>query len=472
MRSAIACVVLVTCACLFQASLATHADKAEHEGKIRNLKLQSSPGQKEQEAAAVYVRADKHRIPEKGSPLDLVAAPVLNKAEISATEEELATKLRKMKELIYGIHSGVDKSSRLRATSMKHKFNKLSSVIAALAEQKDSLFRENVKLRREMKSTVERLQRVETQLKLEAKRADDNDVKRWFEAKSVEIADFLHSNGLQNYADPKFSPVVAGLVTYSLVLLPLMAASGYVTRHIKALSLLHALKAINIFEVGYVGISLLSMPLLLTMDPFHALRHISDINFIFLQIVLACLFWASTCILVAESIRSRAPGVRRNLIIELILRLGLALDYGRRVWAPVVERADEAVIVKPEHYVGYAVATLLAHRLTSNAGWWAAARGAPPHGREIPVSAVAPVVQWGNGALYSGVYDEAALVDTEASTPGFKDSALACGSSAGFSSKERQGAPKTTVVVNGNALATMQRILPRVAMLPGEEHAD
>jgi hypothetical protein len=207
-------------------------------------------------------------VPAKGSPLEIIAAPVPNRAEIASMDRDLAKKLSKMKELISGIHQGVDKSSKLRATSMKHKFNKLSAVIATLAGQKDALFQENVKLRREMRATVERLVRVESELKREARRADDNDLKRWFDVKAGEIAEFLHSSGLQNYEDPQFSPLVAGLVTYGLVLLPLLMASGYVTRHIKSLSLLHALMAINLFEVGYTGTTIVSMPLLGTLDPW------------------------------------------------------------------------------------------------------------------------------------------------------------------------------------------------------------
>jgi hypothetical protein len=327
------------------------------------------------------------RVPEKGSPLDLAAAPVPNREEISATDAELAAKLHKMKELISGIHSGVDKSSRLRATSMGHKFNKLSTIIAALAKEKDGLFRENVQLRREMKATVQRLQRVETQLQAEAKRADDNDVRRWFEAKSGEITEFLHSNGLQHYEDPKFSPVMAGLVTYGLVLVPLMLASGYITRNIKFLSLLHVLTAVNIFETGYVAATILSMPLLLTLDPFHALRHISDMNFIFLQLVLAALFWAAAAILVITTLRTHTqPASRRALAAQLLLRAALACDYGLRVWAPVVDRSDAAVLVPPAAYAAYAAAVVGALLLTGRAR---AACGPGP--REVARSAAVPV---------------------------------------------------------------------------------
>lgn len=133
--------------------------------------------------------------PAKGSPLDVVAAPLPNKAEMLEMERDLAHKLNKMKELISGIHSGVDQSSKMRANAMKHKFNRLSNVIATLAGQKESLYKENVKLRKEMKSTVQKLLHVTAQLKQEAKRANDNDVKRWFDMKAGEITKFLHSNG-------------------------------------------------------------------------------------------------------------------------------------------------------------------------------------------------------------------------------------------------------------------------------------
>lgn len=452
MRSASACAALATCACVFGVSLALAGD---HQVELEHVsRKDSSPPR------AGVIRAGRVRHIEKGSPLDVAAHPVPNRAEISATDAELTRKLKKMKELIYGIHSGVDKSSRLRATSMKQKFNKLSTVIATLADQKDSLYRENVKMRKEMKSTVERLQRVEMQLKVEAKRADDNDVKRWFEAKSGEIADYLHSNGLQNYADPKFSPIVAGLVIYGLVLFPLMAASGYVLRHVKSLSLVHALKAISIFEVGYVTISLLSMPLLVTLDPFHAMRHISEINFVFLQIVLAGLFWTSACILSAETMRTRAPGVRRNLILQLSVRLGLAYDYGQRVWTPVIERSDDALFVSPAGYAGYALAVIVTYRLTANAVWWAAAAGSTLQARELN-RAAPPVLQWG-GPSSSGAEGMASRGDEEAPAPGPDMTRLAT------EPMMRSASAKPTMSASADALATMQQLLPRT----NGQHAD
>lgn len=444
MRFLTACAALTTCACFFGVTVAGTLDQAGGQGERKD---NAPPRQG-------VVRAGRVRHIEKGSPLDIAANPVPNREEIHATDADLTKKLKKMKELIYGIHSGVDKSSRLRATSMKQKFNKLSAVIAALAEQKDALYRENVKMRKEMKSTVERLQRVEMQLKIEAKRADDNDVKRWFEAKSSEISEYLHSNGLQHYADPKFSPIVAGLVIYGLVLFPLMTASGYVMRHVKSLSLVHALKAISIFEVGYVAISLLSMPLLMTLDPFHAMRHISEINFVFLQIVLACFFWTSACILSAETMRTQAPGVRKNLILQLIVRIGLAYDYGQRVWAPVIERSDDALFVSPARYAGYTFAVLVTYRLTSSAVWWTAAARSTLQARDLN-STAPPVVQWGGSSMGRGSHH-----DEEAPAPG--PGIVRMGSD------PSTGPSKASMSVPAEALASVQRLLPSTT----GQHAD
>lgn len=444
MRFITACAAVTTCACFLGVTVAGALHQAVEEAQ-RKGNSPPRPG---------VVRAGRVRHVEKGSPLDVAANPVPNREEIHATDVDLTKKLKKMKELIYGIHSGVDKSSRLRATSMKQKFNKLSAVIAALAEQKDALYRENVKMRKEMKSTVERLQRVEMQLKIEAKRADDNDVKRWFEAKSSEISEYLHSNGLQNYADPKFSPIVAGLVIYGLVLFPLMAASGYIMRHIKSLSLVHALKAISIFEVGYVAISLLSMLLLVTLDPFHAMRHISEINFVFLQILLACFFWTSACILSIETMRTRAPGVRTKLIFQLIVRLGLAYDYGQRVWAPVVERSDDALFVSPARYAGYTLAVFLTYRLTSSAVWWTEAARSTLQARDLNTEAP-PVLQWGGSSA-----GRLSRQDEEAPAPGPGMVRI---------SPDASTVPaKASMSVPAEALASVQRLLPSTT----GQHAD
>lgn len=160
---------------------------------------------------------------------------------------------------------------------------------------------------------------------------------------------------------------MAGVATYGIVLGPLTMSSAFVTSSLKSFSLLHALQAINIFECGYVVCSIIAMLLLLTTNPWHAMRAISEINFTFVQLSIACMFWSSAMILVMSSIRTRNAGIRRNLLFELVVRCAVAADYGKRVWIPIVERLDEPVKVPLQAYVGYFCAVWLCHRLTSNA---------------------------------------------------------------------------------------------------------
>lgn len=212
--------------------------------------------------------AGANMAPEKGSPLDMATEQLQDKMDLSQADKDLQGKLVKMKELISGIHSGVDKASNIRALSMKLKFNKLSTIITELSKEKNRIYETNVKLRGELRNSVQRLQHLETALKIEAKRANDNDVKLWFDTKSDEIKTFLNSAGVQNYLDPKFNPIMASVAMYGLILLPLLLASAYLTSNLMNMTLLHTLYSINVFEVSYMTFSIGSMVLLLTGDPW------------------------------------------------------------------------------------------------------------------------------------------------------------------------------------------------------------
>jgi hypothetical protein len=293
----------------------------------------------------------------------------LSKADMSSMDAEVTQKLDAMHKLLEGIHNGVGKSSRLRASAMREKFDKLTSIINGLRTQKDLLYSQNLKLKKEMGATVTKLELVERQLKAEALRANDNDYRLWLATKAGEITSFLNKNGLQTYTDKRFNPMMAGIVTYSIALIPLAMATIYLLKSAKSFSLLTVLMACNLFEIGYVCVSIASMVLLLTADPWHALWRISESVFVFLNVVLASIFWPSLLIIVTDLVRTPSAAVRRNLLPEFILRGIVAIDYGRKVWVATIEMNGEQPHTPPASYALYLVGTLVCRRLTSNALW-------------------------------------------------------------------------------------------------------
>jgi hypothetical protein len=128
---------------------------------------------------------------------------------------------------------------------------------------------------------------------------------------------------------------MAGIVTYAIAFIPLAMATAFLLKSAKTLTLLHVLMACNLFEIGYVSVSIISMLVLLTADPWHALWHISESVFVFLNVFLAILFWPSLMVAIVELLRTANSGVRRNLLPEIILRGFVAVQYGSNVWVSV-----------------------------------------------------------------------------------------------------------------------------------------
>jgi hypothetical protein len=301
------------------------------------------------------------------SPIAMLKSEGLDRADIASTEKELTTKLKAMQGLINGIHNGVDRASKLRADAVKSKFQKLTSVIVSLDQQKSTLFFENGKLKKEMQSLVSKLQSVEQRLKIEAKKAADKSLKAWFNGRADEITSFLEGSGLQHYNDKNFSPLTAGIVTYGIVFTPLLLMCVHISQNIKRLSTLNILLSINLFEVGYMAATICSMLLLLTTDPWHGIQHISRLNFVFIQIVIGALFWCSAVLIGVDLLRDRNRSKFFLLGFELAVRLGIASDYVSRVWLPVVERHDDPLSVPAHSYVVYFATSMLCAALTSRA---------------------------------------------------------------------------------------------------------
>lgn len=292
-------------------------------------------------------------------------AVVPSKTDLAKIDDDVSKKLKAMQDLLHGIHSGVDRSMRARARAMESKISKLTVVIAELSKQKDSLYKQNSKMKTEIRSTMKKLETVEAQLKLEAKRAHDNDLRTWLNEKAGEISQILTNSGLQNFKDPNFSPLVAGAVTYGVVLLPMVVGSGFVAKHVKHLSPTHALMAIHLFEGSFCFTTALSTVLLVTADPWRGMQHISSANFAFLQILVAGLYWTSITLTVVVLFQVTAARHRAVIVLQIALRATLGYYYGQKVWIDAVQKNSEEFHVIPSTYVLISLGVLLSYLLTS-----------------------------------------------------------------------------------------------------------
>lgn len=297
--------------------------------------------------------------------------PSLTKKDLLSTDKEVSDKLNQLhkvidslQETVKGLNAGYDQHARENADKMKQKFDKLTNVITKLGKENTRLYNENKQLKQRKTALVDKIAELEVELKKRAEEAKNAGAEAWLRNTAQELKEFLEESGLEHFASPQFSPFIAGIVSNGVIIIPLTITALFLVRNVKQLTVLRIVMALNLFDVGFV-LSMLASCILLLGDSFEGLKHISEVNFMFIQLVLAALFWVTCAFLVAAIAQNRKSIAWRYACLELIIRGLVGMDYSRRVWSPVMDREDVTIALPPINYFLYLCASFASLKLTA-----------------------------------------------------------------------------------------------------------
>ncbi|KAI0563611.1 hypothetical protein FGB62_37g131 [Gracilaria domingensis] len=301
----------------------------------------------------------------------------LSTDELRRTDSDVTSKLHQLHKTIEALQEtlknrddGYDFHSKHNANQMKIRFDKLSAVISRLTTHNSKLYLENKGLRQEKTALVNKIAKLESDLDKLATETKNAGVQAWMRNTATDLRSFLEESGLEHFASPRFSPIIAGLVSNGVVLIPLTMATFFLLHFSKQLTVLRVVMALNLFDLGFAS-AIIASSVLLLGDPFEGMRHISEVNFVFIQMVLGGVFWLTIGFLVVAIAQNRCNRAWKYSTVELLLRSAVALDYGRRVWSPVMERDDIPIGLPVLAYMIYLGAAIANVYLTSQAGWYA-----------------------------------------------------------------------------------------------------
>lgn len=293
------------------------------------------------------------------------------KKELQAADKDVNAKLAQLhsvidalQETVAGLKGGYDKHAQESAEKMQKKFERLTAVVSKLGQQKNELYSENKRLRGEKAILVDKITALETQLRRQAEALRSSGAQAWLRKTAQDLRTFLEESGLEHFASPQFSPLVAGLVSNGVVVVPLSVTSMFLLRYVKHLTVLRVVMALNLFDLGFAA-AMIASSLLLLGDAFEGLRHISEVNFMFIQLVIATVFWLTCAFLVWAIVQNRKNAGWKYAAVELSLRGLLAVNYNERVWSPVMAREDIPIGLSPVSYAMFLLAAVAAIKLTA-----------------------------------------------------------------------------------------------------------
>lgn len=324
----------------------------------------------------------------------------VTKKDLQSTDKDVTDKLNQLhkvidalQETVKGLNDGYDQHARQNAEKMQQKFAKLTSVITKLGKENNKLYNENKQLRQGKMSLVDKISGLEVELKKRAEESKNAGSQMWLRDTAAELKQFLEESGLENFASPQFSPLIAGIVSNGVIIAPLSMIGLFLLKNAKHLTTLRVVMALNLFDLGFV-VSMITSCMLLVGDAFEGLKHISEVNFMFIQLVLAVLFWVTCGFLVAAIVQNRKCTAWRYVCLELVIRGVVGFDYTTRVWSPVMDREDVSIALPPLTYMVYLCASVASLHLTGKANRYSRSlyRLAPTQeeeGQSLPVVAVA-----------------------------------------------------------------------------------
>lgn len=271
--------------------------------------------------------------------------------QLHSVIDSLQSKVRSV-----GLEQGRDMTQD-NAGRMRKRFEKLSQLITKLSAQNMRLYGENKVLRQSNGALVDKIAALEKRLNRQAENEVNNGVESWLRQTARELKAFLEENGLEHFSSPRFSPVVAGLVSNGVILLPLCMTSLFLLHYVKQLTVLRMLMALNLFDLG-ISIAIILSSVLLLGDPLEGLRHISEVNFVFIQIVGATAFWLAIAFLTIAMVQNYRTRTWKICLVELALKIIVSIEYARKVWFPVMDRDDVPIALPGLYYAIYSIVAL------------------------------------------------------------------------------------------------------------------
>lgn len=297
----------------------------------------------------------------------------VTKKDLISTDKEVTDKLNQLhtvidalQKTVKGLNEGYDQHAREDSEKMQQKFDKLTNVISKLGKENKRLYNENKQLKQGKTALVDKISTLETELQKRAEGAKNAGAEAWLRHTAQDLKEFLVESGLEHFASPQFSPLIAGIVSNGVVIMPLAITSLFMLRYVKHLTVLRVVMALNLFDLGFVVAMIASCALLLG-DSFEGLKHISEVNFMFIQLVVATVFWFTCAFLVAAIVQNRKCKAWKYALLELVLRVGVAADYATRVWSPVMNREDVTIALPAVIYFLYFCSSVASLKLTAAA---------------------------------------------------------------------------------------------------------
>jgi hypothetical protein len=154
--------------------------------------------------------------------------------------------------------------------------------------------------------------------------------------------DALHRTAhgwIEGFVPKSYSPFVAAVISYALLVLPFLVAYNIFTAMGNMLSLQKLLMAINIYNATYCAL-LVVFNLWTGNEPMASLRESNEADYLILQFAKCVAyvgFVAIQCVHVFLLIRTKAENMKIAAIGNLLLSLCIGFHYYLRVWGPAME---------------------------------------------------------------------------------------------------------------------------------------
>lgn len=295
---------------------------------------------------------------------------VITDKEVHERLEQLHAVIDALQNKVLDERKGREQSNRASVDILKARYERLSTVLSKMSGQNAKLQGENKVLKQSNGALVDKISALEARLHQIAKKETDTGVEAWLLQTALELRRFLEVNGLEHFSSPKLSPIVAGLVSNGVILLPVTMSSLFLLTYGKHLTVLRVLMATNLFEVG-VAIAIIISSVLLLGDPLEGMRHISEANFVFVQIVLVSVFWIAILLLIVSISQTWQSRAWRYCVGEIVLKCVSALIYMWQVWVPTMKRNNTPIKLPLVYYAMFVMCSFGCMALTAwaNRSW-------------------------------------------------------------------------------------------------------
>ena len=154
--------------------------------------------------------------------------------------------------------------------------------------------------------------------------------------------DALHRTAhgwIEGFVPKSYSPFVATVISYALLVLPFLAAYNLFSAMGHMLSLQKLLMAINIYNATYCAL-LVVFNLWTGNEPMASLQESNEADYLILQFakVVAYLgFVLIQCVHVGLLLKTKAENMKVAAVGNLLLSLCIGFHYYLRVWGPAME---------------------------------------------------------------------------------------------------------------------------------------